>query len=417
MCISKPSEVLNRFNDALRAIESTPRKLIDPFRPLSTEYISNDALLADLCFTKMWWASELVKNDNVLLIGPRGCGKTMIFRRSRLKTKIAAEKNDEIESDPYIGFYLPCESLFFMRFSDLSGVDIDNNKYALILYFNMSVLSEVSSTLSVLPSFLGPVSQNLTFALYRLLKDEIGILWDELRFPISVANPAELTTYVEKIMRHIHKTIAYSESIDSRGTTDFVTRLVKTIKKEIPALSSRYFIFFLDDYTEERVPMTLQEALHPIVCQRSPDLCFKISAHMFGSIYNFPRPLELDDGRNIIIINLGSAYVKLNKGKKEGKMLLDILNERFKHCDGYQGTIEEWLGNTSYPGGRTLSWALHDDQTRPKVHYHGIECLMDLCTGDYSEMIRLVGEIFQEARIEPNSPKRLLLLLRLICYN
>lgn len=175
------------------------------------------------------------------------------------------------------------------------------------------------------------------------------------------------------------------------------------MKNEIPAISKRYFIFFLDDYTEGRVPIALQEILHPVVCQRSSDICFKISAHMFGSIYDFPRPLALDEGRNIIVINLGSAYLKLDKRRREGKLLLKILNERFKHCKGYRGTIEKWLGRTSYPGGRTLSRALHDKNTRSKVHYHGVECLMNLCTGDYSEMIRMVGEIFREAGKGPSS--------------
>ena len=403
MGISRASQILERFRDGLRSTEGAPRKLIDPFHPLSSENIANDALLADLCFTKMWWTSELEKDDNVLLIGPRGCGKTMIFRRLRLRTKIAAQKTDEIKLDPYVGFYIPCESVFYMRFSDLSEVDIDNNKEALILYFNMAILAEVSSTLSVLPDFLGPVSQATIAAIAKLLKEEIGTLWDELKFPTSVVSPEELTAYAENVMRCIRKSIAYGERIHSLGSTDFTSRLIETIKREVPPLAGRFFVFFLDDYTEERVPISLQEKLHPIVCQRSPDVCFKVSAHMFGSIYNFPRPLALDEGRNIVVINLGSAYLKLNKRKKEGKLLPEILNERFRHCEGYRGTIEKWLGRSLYPGGRTLSRALHDESTRSKVHYHGIDCLMNLCTGDYSEMIRMVGEIFQEARVEPGA--------------
>ncbi len=403
MGISKASHILERFKEGLRSAEKTPRKLTTPFDSLSTENIANDALLADLCFIKMWWTSELEKNNNVLLIGPRGCGKTMIFRRLRLKTKIAAKKNSEIESDPYVGFHLPCESLFYMRFSDLSEVDIDNNKDALILYFNMAVLAEVTSTLSVLPDFLGPVSRNAIVTIGKLLKDEVEALWEELKFPSLVTNPDELTTCAENVMRNIRKSIAYGEAIHSRGSTDFVSRLVKIVKREISTLSGRYFIFFLDDYTEERVPIALQEALHPVVCQRSSDLCFKISAHMFGSIYSFPRPLALDEGRNIQVINLGTAYLKRNRRRVEGKLLLKILDERFKHCDGYEGTIEEWLGKTSYPGGRTLSRALRDKSIRSKVYYHGVECLMDICTGDYSEMIRMVGEIFREAGIGQNA--------------
>lgn len=406
MGISKASDILDRFKDGLRSSEEPKRKLSDPFHPLSAENIVSDALLADLCFMQIWWVKELEKNENVLLIGPRGCGKTMIFKRLRFRTKVTAKRIHEIENDAYLGFYIPCESLFYMRFSDLSEVDIESYKDALILYFNMTILAELISTLSMLPDFLGPVSRRTVVSLANLLKSEIRTLWKELAYPDWVVGLHELAKYAEDVMRHIRKSIAYGKAISDRGSIDFVTRLVDVVKQEVPAISQRSFIFFLDDYTAERVPLHLQEVLHPIVCQRSADICFKISAHMFGSIYNVPRPLALDEGRNIQIINLGTVYLFRNKRKLEGKILLQILNQRFKYSEGYEGTIEEWLGDTSYPGGRTLSWALHDVNTRPKVRYHGTKCLTDLCSGDYSEMIRMVGETFREAGIGPHSSIR-----------
>lgn len=408
MGISKATYIMERFKDNLKHTEESPRKLIDPFHPINSENISNDALLTDLCFTKMWWTSECEKNSNILLIGPRGCGKTMIFRRLRFRTKIAAKKTKEIKTDPYIGFYIPCESIFYMRFSDLSEVNIENNKYALVLYFNMAIFAEVLSTLSILPDYLGPIPKNMTTTLVKLFMEEVRTLWEKLGFSSLVTSFEELHLYVESVMRHIRRSISYGETINVRGSNDFIMRLIEIVKKEVPKIAKKYFIFFLDDFTEERVPLALQEALHAIVCQRSADSCFKISAHMFGSIYHFPRPLALDEGRNIEVIDLGSVYLKLNRRKKEGKLLLEILNERFKHCKGYKGTIDKWLGRTTYPGGRTLSMALHDKTTRPKVHYHGIDCLMDLCTGDYSEMIRMVGEIFREAGIEQNSTVKII---------
>lgn len=402
MRISRATDVLDRFKDGLKATEGSPKELGDPFSSIYAENIANDALLADL-FTEMPWTAELDNTNNILLIGPRGCGKTMIFRRLRLKTKIAANRKEEIEKDTYVAFYIPCESVFYMRFSDLSKVDIDKNKDAMVLYFNMAILAEVASTLAVLPDFLGPVSQSVGVNVAKLVMEEVSQLWESLRLPRVIGNLQELSTCATNVMRHIRRSISYGEPVQSRGSTDFVSRLVEIVKREICGLSQRYFILFLDDYTEERVPIALQEVLHPIVCQRSADICFKISAHMFGSIYGLPRPLALDEGRNIMVINLGSAYLKLNKQKREGKLLLKILNERFKHCKEYEGTIEKWLGKTSYPGGRTLSRALHDKTTRSKVHYHGTGCLIDLCTGDYSEMIRMVGEIFREAGKGPGS--------------
>lgn len=400
----KPSDALKSFQNALRTFEEgAPRKLHTPFDSLSAEYIPNDALLADLCLTEMWWTSELKQNKNVLLVGPRGCGKTMIFRRLRFKTKVAAGKKDEILTDPYVGFYLPCESLFYMRFSDLSGVDVEANKDGLVLFFNMAALAEVCSSLSLLPDYMGPIPQSLITSITHLLQSELGKVWEVLKFPPLMVNLEELGHKAEVVMRYIRSSIAWGDHIPSKGSTDFLGRLVKAVKQEIPTFAGRYFTFFLDDYTEERVPTTLQEALHPIVCQRSQELCFKISAHMFGSIYSNPRPLPRDEGRNIMPINLGTTYLALNRRTQESDLLLSILNERFRNCDSYDGTIEDWLGRTSYPGGKSISWALHDPRTRNRFYYHGVDCLKDLCTGDYSEMIRMVGKIFEEACIVDGS--------------
>ena len=402
------SAVMDSFIDGLKRAEEAPRKLRDPFHPLNSENIANDALLADLCYTKMSWVPDLQQNDNVLLIGPRGCGKTMIFRRLRLKTKIAANKLKEIEKDPFVGFYLPCESLFYMRFADLSEVDINSNRDSLVLFFNMAILTEICSTLYLVPSSLGTIPSAIIAAITRLLKDEVGTLWQYLNFPSIFTSLNDIAECAESVLRHVRRSIAYRELTEAKGSNDFCTRLVTLLKTHIPFLFQKYCIFFLDDFTEERVPIALQRELHRIVSQRSSQLCFKISAHMFGSIYNQPQPLALDEGRNINVINLGSVYLRLNRKKREGKLLVEILNSRFRHCEGYAGTIEEWLGHTAYPGGRTLARALHDLEVRSKVHYHGIECIRDLCTGDYSEMIRMVGEIFREANIGSGTSVRLI---------
>jgi hypothetical protein len=126
---------------------------------------------------------------------------------------------------------------------------------------------------------------------------------------------------------------------------------------------------------------------------------------MFGSIYSYPQPLALDEGRNIVVINLGSQYVNPKRKKAERNALIKIMNKRFTECEKYEGPIEEWLGHSTYPEGKSLNRALHDRNTRDRVRYNGIECLQELCTGDISEMIRTIRDIFNEAQINGGKPK------------
>ena len=399
-----PTEILRTFQEGLRSAEEAPTKLRTPFDSLSAENITNDALLAKLCFTNNWWAAELEKPGNVLLVGPRGCGKSMIFRRHRLKTKIAAHRAKELKSDTYVGFYLPCESLFFNRISDLSSPIVQRYGDALLLFFNMAVTAECVSALSSVQDFLGPVTRSAAESLRELFEEETKELLTILNFAPGVVDVSDLADRSEHVMRWVRRAISYGEKIPARGSMDYVARLVDTIKQQVPALSQRLFIFFLDDYTEERVPLALQKILHPVVCQRSGDFCFKISAHMFGSMYSYPQPLALDEGRNINVINLGSEYINPKKKKAEREALITIMNTRFEQCEEYKGPIESWLGRSSYPGGKSLNRALHDPSSRDAVKYNGIECLQQLCTGDVSEMIRMVRDIFRLAGIQKGAP-------------
>lgn len=399
--IKSPLEVVKRLQDGLRAAEESPKTLSTPFDALSAEDIKNDELLIDLCYTKSSWAVELEKPGNVLLIGPRGCGKSMLFRRLRLKTKIAAKKEDELRNDEFVAFHLPCESLFFNRFADLTDTIVEKNRDALIVFFNMAVTMEVASTIAALPEYLRPVGPRSAESFRALVVEEVSPLWDKLNLAKAGASLYDVADAAERIMRHIRRCIAFGEDMRIHAATDYVTRLVEAVKREVPTLAERRFIFFLDDYTKDRVPFALQKSLHPIVCQRSPEVCFKIAAHMFGSIYNFPQQLAADQGRNIRIINLGAEYLDINRKKAETEALIQIMNGRFDRCDAFRGTtIQGWLGDMSFPGGKSLNHALHDKETRSRVKYHGIWCLVELCTGDVSEMIRMVGAIFHEAKVE-----------------
>ena len=57
--IWKPSQILKRFEDGLRAAEDAPAKLKTPFDSLSAENITNDTLLTALCFTEYPWGQKV----------------------------------------------------------------------------------------------------------------------------------------------------------------------------------------------------------------------------------------------------------------------------------------------------------------------------------------------------------------------
>jgi len=182
---------------------------------------------------------------------------------------------------------------------------------------------------------------------------------------------------------------------------DFIFQMVEILQEGVPGLSSRHFIIFLDDYTDERVPVALQEELDHILTHRSSNVSFKISSHMFGSIYTSTSKSAPDEWRNFIPYDLGWHYLK--RPPEEREMLLEILDKRIENSTSLEGKTEQWLGHRSLPGDRSLAFALWDPETRDTAVYHGVETLMEMCTGDFSEMIRMSRRIFRYARIEPGT--------------
>lgn len=412
--LQSPLDLYSFLEDCLHVRAHTGDVLIKPFNAINAEHISNESLLAKLCFTQMPWVEKLTNSNNVVLFGPRGSGKTMVFRRLRTRTKIEAGLKNEVLDDNYIALYLPCEYIFHTRFGDLSDTDISSYKDAFLLFLNLASLYEMCTLFEVIPSELShPLGPPLK-AILALAKSEIGTLWQDLNLPESTSSFQELASYVEIAMRAIQTAIAFKREIDAHGSRDFLLLLVDSIHKYMKPLRDRRFIILLDDYTDERVPLSLQRELHSIVMQRSASLCFKVSAHMFGSLYTQPRPLELDEGRNFEPLNLGTSYIDRRRNLSTNP-LIQILNERLANCPGFENSrIEEWLGTTHFPGGVTQARALyqaaqsandvHDEsQESENCFYYGVDTLVDLCSGDYSEMIQIVGRIFEEAGIDADT--------------
>ncbi|MFB3880288.1 MAG: hypothetical protein ACE149_03445 [Armatimonadota bacterium] len=392
-----PNEVLERFREGIVSATQSRVDLKDPFDCLSAEDIASDALLAKLCFTAHWWVSDLEGSGNVLLIGPRGCGKTMLFRRIRLKTKAAASLVEEIRKDDYVAFYVPCESVFYLRFADMTEATIERYERQLVAFFNMAVLAEVSSALASVAGIVFELPPTLSQELLQLAVSEAGE--DALPPRTAVSNLSDVSHIAKLALARIREGVARGVAVKSEGSIEFVSRIVEMVKREVPSLAGRKFIFLLDDYTDERVPIRLQRSLHPIVSQRSADSCFKLSAHMFGSIYSYPHQVAPDEGRNMLVVNIGHEYLNPARRKAERKCLIEILNKRILNSPTHEGTIDQWLGETAYPGGVSLARALHDRASRPRAYYHGIDCLVDLCSGDIAEMVRMVRAIFQRAQV------------------
>ncbi|PXF60884.1 MAG: hypothetical protein C4B59_06865 [Candidatus Methanogaster sp.] len=149
--VQNPQElikILRRIPDEYDTLEvERPKKLTHPFDYLRCEQIGNSFELLQLLYSQNFPGyNDLLRRNNTILTGPRGCGKTTIFRNLSLKTQLIAGKREGATGD-FIGIYYHCTDLYF-AFPYLKSELNDVKRQAIIHYFNLSILYEILDLLS-----------------------------------------------------------------------------------------------------------------------------------------------------------------------------------------------------------------------------------------------------------------------------
>ena len=86
-----PKKLIDYLYSLKRVPLPTPLTLVDPFDYLSCEQIGDSFELLQTLYSQNFLGNQdLTQRTNTILTGPRGCGKTTIFRNLSLKTKVLA---------------------------------------------------------------------------------------------------------------------------------------------------------------------------------------------------------------------------------------------------------------------------------------------------------------------------------------
>ena len=100
-------EVLEHFQNSFQ-IGQVRQTLQRPFDFGNAEEILDNELLYNLAAKHFPWRDKIESSSNLLIIGPRGCGKTTVFRSMSFNCLADAGLSDEVLSKTYIGLYISC---------------------------------------------------------------------------------------------------------------------------------------------------------------------------------------------------------------------------------------------------------------------------------------------------------------------
>ena len=370
--------------------------MLTPFDYPNCEQMGHShSLLNSLYSRRFLGLGEIEARNNLVLTGPRGCGKTTVFMALSLRHRLLVNDHSAA-SLAYIGIYYRCDDLYFTfpRFTAPqreAAVDVP-------MHFIVSTL--LASLLEVIrdwsrrefPEEFGKCEHRAASRLEALLG------WKQPPEPTVSALDAIANRLQVQRKRAADKAPYLHDAAQRFGAYFGPRTLVdacQLLRNEFTYIQNLPIYFFVDDYSEPKITFALQENLNRLFMHRSPACFFKLSTE--SPISFATRDFDgkaFVEAREYTLVNLGLRYLK-DGGTESLPFLEDLFERRFQQVVDYPVRTLQGLIGTSPRNENAIARRLSSRQ--PPKSYHGKETLAALCSGDIHYIIRLVERMVEES--------------------
>ena len=379
---------------------STEAKLVTPFDYPNCEQMGNSHLLLKSLYSdRLLGLSDIHARSNIVLTGPRGCGKTTVFRALSLDY-LTFVGDDAPSNMKYVGIYYRCDDLYF----NFPRYETPERPEALDVPMHFLIATLLATSLEQLSRW---AKKHFKQEFEKNEESLVANLWDllDLRQP---KNPSshQLATLVSRLRNKERKRAAQkqrfvntAEPIENYCGPGSMIEICRFVRESFTFLKDRPFYFFIDDYSDPKITGDLQANLNRLLMFRSPDVFFKLSTE---SPVSFAR--EDVDGKKFVesrefsLLNLGLRYIT-DETNQRSMFLTDLFDRRFREVEEYPvRTLGDLLGSSP----RNENAAARSIQNpKPKQegehrHYAGCETIAAMCSGDIYYMIRLVSRMVED---------------------
>jgi len=409
----EPSEVVvqiqNALEETLAGYDFPPFKemLVQSKISLSEPLVNTNAInlapqdIALLFIDPLGWIDRIEKSEPVIVVGPRGCGKTMLLRYLSISSQVwprSGETSREnvakrLEAENHIGFLLSLGLLRtpFLR-SSYKKLEIADEALAEDFcreFINSQFTYEILRTLNWLQTEnLGNIDKEDLKPLIFLIYNLMGIDKQKIRNGASLDNIIGIIEHRTMELSNLSDPLSYKPT--NLCGDDTLFRLAKAIIS-IPWAKTKDVWFLLDDYSPTVLPQLTIRSYNPVLFRLSSEVKIKMSSEGDGPIFEDTLGRKYKEGRELTKVNLGEVYFQ-NDEKTCREFFEQILEQRFKETGKASlEKLKEMLGEHEYDNN--FGRYIYEKKRPGDSRFYGFCLICRLCSGDVSYIIELLNEI------------------------
>ncbi len=408
-----PDEIVDRMKELRTKAQSSPWEppsLTSAFGGINALAFLNTSYVPSLYSDKFPWIRDVLSpQEPLLLTGPRGCGKTMILLNEQLRTVLcrrdAEDTNDKrvfrLKESKSLGFFVSCRLVIHIYIATGEQPKWLENSKLSVLFFNTLYFSEILDTLIwAYGDELGIISEQECNDLAGYMEScfEGLITYDtqERYGGLSKLETAKIA--IEQVSQGIIRgEITDAEVPDNLSTSSPLRKIAGYLTTKISSFRGKRIIFLLDDFTTGIVPEKTQRVLLPLVFCTVPEYVFWVTAHGMSVPIQDLSDVTYEPNREFVEINFGWEYTRRTRSNEPvcQDYLEDVFRRRFRLANVFtNSSLSQLLGNSNYD--RSLAEHIRElasSNNLRSLNYHGFDTITQLCTGDVSYVIDLVGKI------------------------
>lgn len=352
-----------------------------------------------------------------VVTGPRGCGKTMLFRRLSERLMVECGPVAGLPDPPkFVAFYINANDIAD-AFAHFPSAPSATDEARLVCFANLCVLADLLAIESARTVHTGsqPSAPLLDLVKRLLISDENSSLIvgeDRLEKYRSIL---EQTKWMFPTATAGTQFPGYHEMSQYR----WLPYLAQQARACCAWIGHRAILLFVDDYSTPRVSDSIQRVLNRSLLQRSHEILTKVATEAWTTFVPMDSSgKSLQDGDDFQMVDLGEESLFLPDDERFA-FLNEVFSRRLSADERIPRecmSLRQLLGNTGLsktefarrlrlmPSEQGLEerttvggGSQRRGRSRSRVNYFGDDVFSNLWSGDTRTMIQLIADIVDQA--------------------